>query len=347
MRSHANDIPAAPPLEGNERPNAEPSADPLGPSAAATNPSPPFEDVTEPTDAVGQRVDARIATLRTLEAVLIEDIHGAINNLESALADDAATQHLEVLRSLLKAQVTAYLEHVAARRSVLVPHTSVMYAGEIGSRGVISTSFRSLLEHGTFSTGQAAKLSQLVTDRRTLIVFGEQGSGKSTLLNSLFDLISVDDRFVAIERGPDLPALKDRSFCVRLGVDESTDVPGLFTKTRRMNPGRLVIGEIHPAEMREFIQFLGENPQVSGLATLRTDSVHRAIEAVADAFDDDVTQARKLLARIKPVFAHMHADQTGLPRLAAIWLVEGLDDGELMLRQADTGAASTPLAAES
>ena len=59
-----------------------------------------------------------------------------------------------------------------------------------------------------FTGGQGAKLAQFVGDRRTLVIFGERATGKSTLLNSLFELVSVDDRFVAIERGPDLPALQ-------------------------------------------------------------------------------------------------------------------------------------------
>jgi len=289
----------------------------------------------------------RDATLRAVQVALINEIDEAISKLERARIGEATREHLELLRSLLKAQVSAYLEHVAARRATLFPHTSVMYAGEVGAPGVLSTTFRGLLEGGTFTGGQGATLAQLIGDRRTLVIFGERATGKSTLLNSLFELVSVDDRFVAIERGPALPALKERSFCVRLGVDSDTDIPALFAKARRMDPGRLVVGEIHRAEVREFFSLLAEDARIGGMATLRGDSVSRAVDAIVAAFGGDVAYARELIANVKPAFVHMYADETGRPRLAAIWSIADLVDGELVLEEVDTGApAASRLVAE-
>jgi len=162
-----------------------------------------------------------------------------------------------------------------------------MYAGEVGAPGVLSTTFCGLLEGGTFTGGQGATLAQFIGDRRTLVIFGERATDKSTLVNSLFELVSVDDRFVAIERGPDLPVLKERSFCVRLGGDADTDVPSLFAKARRMDPGRLVVGEIRRSEVREFFSLRAEDPRIGGMATLRADSVSRAVDALVAAFGGD------------------------------------------------------------
>ena len=291
--------------------------------------------------------DGRDAALRAVQVALIKEIDASVNKLERARIGESTREHLEILRSLLKAQVTAYLEHFIARRATLFSQTSVMYAGDVGVPGVISTTFRGLLEGGTLSGGQGAKLAQFLGDRHTLIIFGDRATGKSTLLNSLFELVPLDDRFVAIERGPDLPALKERSFCVRLGVDDDTDIPALFAKARRMDPGRLVIGEMHAEEVREFFTFLARDPRVGGLATLRAETVHRAIDAVVAAFGGDDAYARELIAQVKPAFVHMHSDEKGLPRLAAIWSVESLSDGELQLREVPTGApAASTLVAE-
>ena len=115
----------------------------------------------------------------------------------------------------------------------------------------------------------------------------------------------MDDRFVAIERGPDLPALKERSFCVRLGVDDDTDIAALFAKARRMDPGRLVIGEMHAEEVREFFGFLADDPRVGGLATLRADTVHRAVDGIVAAFGGDASRrARARRARPSGLRAH-------------------------------------------
>lgn len=279
--------------------------------------------------------------LRAIQLALIKEIDQAIGKLERASIDVATGDHLEVLRSLLKAQVSAYLEHFIARRARLYSHTSVMYAGEIGAPGVISTTFRGLLEGGTFTGGQGAKLTQLISDRRTLLIVGERATGKSTLLNSLFELVSVDDRFVAIESGFDLPALKERSFCVRLGMDADTDIHSLFAKARRMDPGRLVVGEIHGTELREFFSLLAEDLHIGGMATLRADSASRAVEAIVAAFGGDDEYARELVARVRPVFVHIRSDERGRQRVAAIWSIAGLVDGKLLLEEVDSGAPAT------
>jgi len=289
----------------------------------------------------------RDVALRTVQVALIKEIDAAISKLERARIGEATREHLEILRSLLKAQVSAYLEHLVARRATLFSHTSVMYAGEVSAPGVLSATFRGLLEGGTFNGGQGAMLAQFISDRRTLVIFGARATGKSTLLNSLFELVSVDDRFVAIERGPDLPALKERSFCVRLGVDADSDIPSLFAKVRRMDPGRLVVGEIHRAEIREFFSLLAEDSRIGGLATLRAESVSRAVDTIVAAFGGDDAYARELIANVKPIFVHLHSDETSRPRLAAIWSIAGLVDGELSLEEVDTGApAASRLAAE-
>jgi hypothetical protein len=318
--------------------DARPEGEPDAPEDdAAEDGAPEKDDAAEDGVAEDGVVDGRAVALRAVQVALIKEIDASIAKLERARIGESAREHLEILRSLLKAQVTAYLEHFIARRATLYSQTSVMYAGEVGAPGVLSTTFRGLLEGGTLTGGQGATLARFLSDRRTLVIFGDRATGKSTLLNSLFELAPVDDRFVAIERGPDLPALKERSFCVRLSADGDTDIPALFAKARRMDPGRLVVGEVHAEEVRAFFTLLAEDPRVGGLATLRAETVHKAVESVIGAFGGDDAFARRLVAGVRPVFVHMHGDENGRPRLAAIWSLDGLRDGELVLEEVATG----------
>jgi len=286
----------------------------------------------------------RDAALRALQAELLKEIDGAVDRLARARLGESTREHLEILRSLLKAQVDAYLGHFVSRRATLFSQTSTMYASAVGAPGVISTTLRGLLDGGTLTTAQAAKLSGFLSERRTLVIFGDRATGKSTLLNSLFELIPLDERFVAVERGPELPALKERSFCVRLSSDRDSDPSALFAKAQRMNPGRLVVGEIHGAEMPGFFRLLAADPRVGGLATLRAETVHKAVDAIVAAFPD-AAEARQVLAAVRPVFVHMHSDEKGLPRLAALWSLEGAEGGELALTEVHTpppAASSLP-----
>lgn len=280
----------------------------------------------------------RETALRSLQSRLIAELDRAIDDLESAHPDETAREHLEILRALLKAQARAYLEYVVESHAILSSHTSVMYAGALGAEGVLSTTLGSLVQGGTLTSGQAAQLMRFVGERRTVIIFGSAGTGKSTLLNAFFEHVPLDERCVAIERGPDLPALRERSFCVRLTAALASDSPALFAKAHRMNPSRLVAGEIHAEEVREFFGLLARDPRIGGMATMRADTVTGALDATVAALGGDKAYARELIARVRPVFAQMHRDERGLTRLAAIWSVEHRADGELVLRQVDAGS---------
>jgi type IV secretory pathway ATPase VirB11/archaellum biosynthesis ATPase len=277
--------------------------------------------------------------LRALQDELVGDINGAIDRLAFVHADDSVREHLGVLRATLRAQVVAYFEHLVARRAVLSPHTSVMYAEAVGAPGVVATTVRGLLEAGTLSIEQGKRLMQLVGDRRTVLVVGARRAGKSTLLNALFEFVSVDERLVAIENGAELPALRDRSFCVRLGADDGTDLPALYARARRMNANRLVIGELRAADVREFFALLADLPRSAGMATFRAGTVEEALRSLPVWFGGAPPQALEVLARARPVLVHMRRDGVDLPRVTAIWSVEGIAGDELMLKEVET---STP-----
>jgi type IV secretory pathway ATPase VirB11/archaellum biosynthesis ATPase len=295
----------------------------------------------------GERVtaDERGTSLRKVQSHLLDDIDEAVDKLERARIGESTREHLEILRSLLKAQVTAYLDHFVARRATLFSHTSTMYARAIGQPGVISTTLRGLIEGRTLDAAQAKTLARFIAERRTLLIFGDRATGKSTLLNALFELVSLDERFVAVERGPDLPALKERSFCVRLTVDDDTDLEALFARARRMTPSRLVMGEMHSAEVPHFVALLADDMQAGGMATLRAESAPRAVDMLVRALGGGAGARRRLTAA-RPVFIHMHSDEKGLPRLAAMWSVDATDDDELALEEVPTSARETSLVAE-
>ena len=106
MATTENDIPAAPPLEGEPRDAA-----------------PPTRGARRRRQA-GAPADGRDQALRAVQVALIKEIDASISKLERARIGESTREHLEILRSLLKAQVTAYLEHFVARRATLFSHTS-------------------------------------------------------------------------------------------------------------------------------------------------------------------------------------------------------------------------------
>lgn len=284
--------------------------------------------------------DAPLDGLQSLETDLLREIETSIARLEVAHPDDASREHLELLRTTVCAHVRAYLGYAAGRRSRLSPHTSLMYADSLHTPGVIATDLRGLLDAGTLVGEQGARLVSFLGERRTLLFFGEPRTGKSTLLNALFELISVDERFVAIDAGVPLPALRDRSFCVHLSVDADADLPALFAKARRMNPSRLVVDDLRAETLHELIGMLAATPLTAGMGTMQATSIGNALESIAGAFGGDTHHARQLIAGVRPVFIHMRRNSRNAPQVAALWSVEGSTNGELILKELET--ASSP-----
>ena len=215
-----------------------------------------------------------------------------------------------------------------------------MYAGAFGPDAPVPTTLRGLIEARTMATAQAARLASYVSERRTLLIFGDRATGKSTLLNALLELLPVDERFVAIEHSDPLPALKDRSFCVRLSVNDDTDIEAVFAKAMKMQPSRIVVGELHADEILYFLATLRAHSRCGGFCTVRADSVHRAVAKLLRQMELHVSavEARQIVGETRPVLIHMRSDERGQPRMAAIWAVEGLDAaGEILLHEEPAG----------
>ena len=258
-------------------------------------------------DGAPERVAAegRDVALRAVQIALIKEIDASISKLERARIGESTREHLEILRSLLKAQVTAYLEHFVARRATLFSHTSVMYAGEVGSPGVISTTFRGLLDGGTLTSGQGAKLAPVRGRPAHADHLRRPRDGQ------------VDAAELALRAGPRRRALRRHRAWTRPAGAQGALVlrpprrrratptsRRSSRKARRMVPGRLVVGEMHADEVREFFSFLAEDPRVGGMATLRAETVHRALDIIVAAFGGDTASARELVgarqARFRP-----------------------------------------------
>ena len=296
-----------------------------------------LSETIEPRQNPEDRVQRRTRdVMPRLERELVAMLDEMITQFQAEPLGDEPREALEALRALLRAQVTAYMGYLRGRRDALSSTTSPMYAQEVGPAGPVPTTLRGLIDTGTVSAEQAARLASYVGDRRTLLIFGDRATGKSTVLNALLELVPVDERFVSIDHADHLPALKERSFCVRLSVEDGTDVDGLFVKAMKMQPNRIVVGEVHADEILYFLTALQKNPAIGGFCTVRADSVHKAVAKLVRQMELHInaTEAKQLVGETRPVLVHMRSDERGAPRLAALWAVEGLDaKGEILLRE--------------
>ncbi|TDT14692.1 Flp pilus assembly CpaF family ATPase [Ilumatobacter fluminis] len=111
-----------------------------------------------------------------------------------------------------------------------------------------------LASRGMFPTGMVSQLEAMVRCGFTILVSGPPGAGKTTLLTELLGAVSPRERIITVEknllelkleddpRHPDAPALYTRHANAE-GEGEIT-TRQLVELTRRLNPDRVVVGEL-------------------------------------------------------------------------------------------------------
>ena len=133
-----------------------------------------------------------------------------------------------------------------------------------------------LLELGTLTEAQLARLERAVGERRSLLDSGGTGSGKTTLLNALSGFVAADERLVTIEDAAELRL--QRRHVVRLesrpaGVEGQGEVTirDLLRNALRMRPDRIVIGEVRGAEALDLLTALNTGHR-GALSTVHANS---------------------------------------------------------------------------
>ncbi len=164
---------------------------------------------------------------------------------------------------------------------------------------------------GMVSEDLGAFLAALVKSRQNVAISGETNAGKTTLLRAMAAAIPPEERIVTIEtafelgldkqadRHPDCVALEARPPNVE-GVGEVT-VASLVSRTRRMTPDRVILGEAMGPEVVDLLNVLSQGSRGS-LVTIHADSSEAVFSRLA-------TYAIQAPERLSPEATAMAAAQ--------------------------------------
>ena len=179
-----------------------------------------------------------------------------------------------------------------------------------------------LEQAGFFELVPAAKVRQLVSERRNLLLTGAGGSGKTTALGALLALADPADRIVTIEdvaelriEHPHVVALEARQANLE-GAGE-VGLVRLVREALRMRPDRLVLGECRGSEIRELLAALNTGHD-GGAGTLHANSLDdvparlEALGALAGLGPTEI--ARQAVSAIHTV---IHLERVGARRRIA------------------------------
>ena len=119
---------------------------------------------------------------------------------------------------------------------------------------------KKLIEYGSIDMEAANFLEKLVRNGYNIFISGGTGSGKTTFLNALSEFIPKDNRVITIEDSAELNISHVENLVSLETRDKNVEGEGeinmqmLIRAALRMNPDRIVVGEVRGKEALDMLQ---------------------------------------------------------------------------------------------
>lgn len=197
-----------------------------------------------------------------------------------------------------------------------------------------------LLKLGSVTEDAAHFLRSIVESGYNIFVCGGTNSGKSTFLNALSAYIPKDERIVTIEDSAELKITQIKNL-VRLetrgangeGEGEIT-IGDLIKASLRMNPDRIIVGEVRGKEALDMISAMntGHDGSLStGHGNSPKDMLSRLETMVLMGADIPLAAVRSQVAAAIDILIHLGRLRDRSRRVLSIVEVAGYENGEIRL----------------
>lgn len=138
-----------------------------------------------------------------------------------------------------------------------------------------------MIRIGSCTPYMARFLEACVLAKLNILVVGNDGSGKTTLLNILGNFISENERIVTIEETKeiDLSNINVISLETIKAYKENLSIHDLLNASLRMEPSRIMIGELKGEETFDCLQVMNTS-QIGFLVTINSNDINGALKKI-------------------------------------------------------------------
>ncbi|MDK2965400.1 MAG: pilus assembly protein CpaF [Lacrimispora sp.] len=197
-----------------------------------------------------------------------------------------------------------------------------------------------LLRLGSITREAAEFLKNIVEAGYNIFISGGTNSGKSTFLNALSAYIPKSERIITIEDSaelqithiPNLVRLETR--CANGEGEGEVSIGDLIKAALRMNPSRIIVGEVRGREALDMISAMntGHDGSLStGHGNSPKDMLSRLETMVLMGTDIPLLAVRSQVAAAIDVLIHLGRLRDKSRRVLSIVEVAGYEDGEIRL----------------
>lgn len=190
----------------------------------------------------------------------------------------------------------------------------------------------------SISREAAEFLEQLVRARYNIFISGGTGSGKTTFLNALSQYIPKEERVITIEDSAELQLLEQPDLVrleTRNGSEETAvTIRQLIRCSLRMNPDRIVVGEVRGEEALDMLQAMntGHDGSLStGHGNSPADMLMRLATMVLMGADLPLAAINSQIASAIDILVHLGKLRDGSRKVLSIQEVDHCENGVILL----------------
>lgn len=195
-----------------------------------------------------------------------------------------------------------------------------------------------LVKLGSITQEAVDFLGKLVAAGYNIFISGGTNSGKSTFLNALSGMIPSEERIITIEDSaelqiqqiPNLVRLETRNANSE-GEGEVT-IRDLLKASLRMNPSRIIVGEVRGGEALDMLQVMNtghDGSMSTGHGNSPRDMLSRLETMVLTAADIPLMAVRSQISSAIDILVHLGRLRDRSRRVLAIEEVGGVENGEI------------------
>ncbi len=199
-----------------------------------------------------------------------------------------------------------------------------------------------LISYGSVTPEAAAFLKKLVQAKYNIFISGGTNSGKTTFLNALSAFIPDDERVITIEDSAELQ-LRHIKNLVRLETREANPegegavtISDLIRASLRMNPDRIVVGEVRGGEALDMLQAMntGHDGSLStGHGNSPKDMLSRLETMVLCGAELPLAAIRNQISGALDIMIHLGRLRDHSRHILSITEVGGCINGEIQLNE--------------
>ncbi len=203
-------------------------------------------------------------------------------------------------------------------------------------------SMERMISYGTLSEECAKFLEVLVCAGYNIFISGGTNSGKTTFLNALSSYIPKSERVITIEDSAELQLMHIKNIVrletknATLNGDKSIGIGDLIRASLRMNPDRIIVGEVRGKEALDMLQAMntGHDGSLStGHGNSAKDMLSRLETMVLSGAELPLAAIRSQIASAIDIMIHLGRLREGERKMLEILEVLPYENGEIGLNK--------------